>query len=66
MEPQTRYSVKEKIKIVEFHFASKSIAHTQTQFVRELPERKAPSSPTIYRILHKFKETGNVQDSRAG
>ena len=65
MEQQT-YSVKGKTKLVQFYFATESIVHTQKQFVREFPKRKAPSRSTIYRILDKFKEVGSVQGNHVG
>ena len=53
-----RYSIKEKIKIVEIHFAIKSTAHLQ----KELPRRKAPTRPTIYCSFGKFKDTCSLQN----
>ncbi|KAK8372042.1 hypothetical protein O3P69_011893 [Scylla paramamosain] len=63
MEQAVRYSVQERIKIVEVYFATKSVVQTQRQFRRDFPGRNAPTRLTIRRLLDKFRETGSVQDN---
>ena len=66
MDPATRYSVQERIKIMEAYLATKSLIQTQRQFRRDFPGRNAPTRATILRILNKFRETGSVQDKNQG
>ncbi len=66
MEQATRYSVQERIKIVEVYFATKSGVQTQRQFWRDFPGRNAPTRLTTKRLLDKFRETGSVQDNIVG
>ena len=66
MDPATRYSVQEMIKIVEAYLATKSLIQTQRQFRRDFPGRNAPTRVTILRLLDKFRETGSVQDKNKG
>ena len=66
MDPATRYSVQEGIKIVEAFFATKSLIQTQRQFRRDFPGRSAPTRVTILRLLNKFRETGSIQDKNKG
>ena len=66
MDPATRYSLQERIKIVEAYFATKSLIQTQRQFRRDFPGRNAPPRVTILRLLNKFREAGSVQDMNKG
>ena len=66
MDRETRYSVQERIKVVEAYFATKSIVLTQRQFGRDFPGRNAPSRLTVRRLLDKFRETGSVGDKNKG
>ena len=66
MDPTTRYTVQERLKIVEAYFATKSVVLTQRQFRRDFPGRNPPSKLTIRRILEKVKETGRVGDKIKG
>jgi transposase len=60
MNPTTRYTVQERLKIVEAYFATKSVVLTQRQFRRDFPGRNPSSKLTIRRLLEKFRETGSV------
>ena len=66
MDPPTRYTVQERIKIVEAYFATKSVVLTQRQFRRDFPRKNPPSRLTIRRLLEKFRETGSVGDTNKG
>ena len=66
MNPATRYSVQEGIKVVEAYFATKLLIQTPRQFCRDFPGRNAPTRVTILRLLNKFRETGNIQDKNKG
>ena len=66
MDPATRNSVQEGIKIVEAYFATKSLIQTQRQFRRDFPARNAPTRVTILHLLNKFRETGSIQDKNKG
>jgi hypothetical protein len=66
MDPTTRYTVEERLKIVEAYFATKSVVLTQRQFRRDFPGRNPPSKITIRRLLETFRETGSVGDTNKG
>ena len=66
MDPTTRYTVQERLKIVEAYFATKSVVVTRRQFRRDFPGRNPPSNLTIRRLLEKFRETGRVGDKNKG
>ena len=51
MDPTTRYTVQERVKIVEAYFATKSAILTRRQFRRDFPRKKPPSKLTIRRLL---------------
>jgi len=62
MDQAARYSVQERIKIVEAVFAMKSVVQSQRKFRRDFLGRDAPIRFTIKRLLDKFRETGSLQD----
>ena len=62
MDPPTRYTVQERIKIVEAYFATKSVVLTQRQFRRDFSRKNSPSRLTIRRLIETFRETGSVGD----
>ena len=66
MEPPTRYTVQERIKIVEAYFSTKSVVLTQRQFRRDFLRKNPPSRLTIRCLLEKFRETGSVGDKNKG
>ena len=66
MNPATRYSAQEGIKIVEAYFTTKLLIQTYRQFWRDFPGRNAPTRVTILRLLNKFRETGSIQDKNKG
>ena len=65
MDPTTRYTVQERLKIVEAYFATKSVVLTQRQFRRDFTGRNLPSKLTIRRLLEKFRETRSVGRPRS-
>ena len=66
MDPAVKYSMQERIKIIEAYFSTKPLIQTQRQFSRGFPGRNAPIRVTILCLMNKFKETGSVQDKNKG
>ena len=58
---EARYSVHERIKIVEACFTTKLVVQTQRQYRMDFPSRNIPTKLTIKRLLAKFRETGSVR-----
>lgn len=54
------YSKEEKIKIVEFYFATKSVTQTQRNFRRHFKARTAPCRNTVLSLTEKFIREGSV------
>ena len=65
MDPATRYSVQERIKIVR-PISQLSHSSKHRQFCRDFPGRNAPIRVTILHLLNKVRETGVVQDKNKG
>ena len=66
MDPTTRYTVQERVKIMEAYFAKKSVALTQRQFRWDFPGRDPPNKLTIRRLLENSRETRSVGDKNKG
>ena len=63
MDVSGRYTVQQRIKIVETYFATKLVVLTQRQRKKELVRDKAPDRKTIERLVAKFRETGRVANA---
>ena len=61
-----QYTDEERGKIVAAYFRHNSVTHTQRQFMIDFPGRHPPTRLTIYRIVNKFKDTGNVVNANKG
>ena len=66
MDQAARYSVQERIKIVEACFVTKSVVQTQRQFRWDFPGKNAPARLTLKRLLDKFRQTWSVQNNIKG
>jgi len=62
MDHGARYSVQEKVNIVEAYVATKSVVQTHCQFLKEFPSRNTPTTLTKC-LLDKLWETGSLQDN---
>ena len=63
MDVSGRYTVQQRIKIVETYFATKLVVLTQRQCRKELGRDKVPDRKTIERLVAKFRETGSVANA---
>ena len=63
-----RRSTEQRTKVVQFYFESQhSNIQTQRSYRNFFQVRNAPSSPTIYRLVRRFRQQGAVCDPpRAG
>ena len=63
-----RLSTGQRIKVVQFYFDSQhSIIQIQRSYRNFFRVRNAPSAPTIYRLVQRFRQQGTVCDlPRAG
>ena len=62
MDALKRFTVPQRVRIVETYFATKSILLTQRQCRRDFGRNNVPARTTIYRLVAKFRETGGVRD----
>ena len=63
MDVSGRYTVQQRIKIVETYFATKLVILTQRQCRKELCRDKVSTRKTIERLVAKFRETGSVANA---
>ena len=63
MDALKRFTVPQRVRIVETYFATKSILLTQRQCRRDFGRNNVPARTTIYRLVAKFRETGGVRDN---
>ena len=61
MDVSGRYTVQQRIKIVETYFATKLVVLTQRQCRKKLGRDKVPDRKTIERLVTKFRETKVLQ-----
>ena len=63
-----RFSREQRTKVVQFYFESlHSIVQTSRSYRNFFHVRNAPSAPTIYRLVQRFRQQGTVCDlPRAG
>ena len=63
MDPTGRFAKQQPIRIIEVHFATKSVLLTQQQCRRHFGRNSVPDRRTIQRLVAKFRETGSVADA---
>ena len=63
MDVSGRYTVQQRIKIVETYFTTKLEVLTQRQCRKELGRDKVPDRKTIKRLVAKFRATGSVANA---
>ena len=66
MDVRGRYTVQQRIKIMEAYFATKSVVLTQRQCRKELGRDKVPDRKAIERLVAKFRETGSAANANKG
>ena len=60
------YSTQEKVKIVEFYLATRSITLTQRKFRTHFKVKIAPTRNSILNIIEKFSNDGSVENRYHG
>lgn len=66
MNTTKRFTVPQRVQIIEAYFATKSIVLTQRQCRRDLGRNNVPDRRTIERLVAKFRETGSVRNDQKG